>query len=40
LKLNLEIDPAILGGIRVQIAGDVIDGTLVNRLNEAKLQLA
>jgi F-type H+-transporting ATPase subunit delta len=40
LKLNLEIDPAILGGIRVQIAGDVIDGTLVSRLNEAKLQLA
>ena len=40
LKLNLEIDPAILGGIRVQIAGDVIDGTLVTRLNEAKLQLA
>ena len=40
LKLNLEIDPSILGGIRVQIAGDVIDGTLVSRLNEAKLQLA
>ena len=40
LKLNLEIDPAILGGIRVQIAGDVIDGTLISRLHEAKLQLA
>jgi F-type H+-transporting ATPase subunit delta len=40
LKLNVEIDPAILGGVRVQIAGDVIDGTLSSRLNEAKLQLA
>ena len=40
LKLNIEIDPAILGGIRVQIAGDVIDGTLSSRLKEAKLQLA
>jgi F-type H+-transporting ATPase subunit delta len=40
LKLNIEIDPAILGGIRVQVAGDVIDGTLSSRLKEAKLQLA
>ena len=40
LKLNIEIDTAILGGVRVQIAGDVIDGTLSSRLNEAKLQLA
>lgn len=40
LKLNIEINPAILGGVRVQIAGDVIDGTLSSRLNEAKLQLA
>ena len=40
LKLNIEIDPAILGGVRVQIAGDVIDGSLSSRLNEAKLQLA
>ncbi len=40
LKLNIEIDPAILGGVRIQIAGDVIDGTLSSRLKEAKLQLA
>lgn len=40
LKLNVEIDSSILGGVRIQIAGDVIDGSLSNRLNAAKLQLA
>lgn len=40
LKLNVEIDESILGGVRIQIAGDVIDGSLSNRLNAAKLQLA
>jgi F-type H+-transporting ATPase subunit delta len=40
LKLNVQIDPSVLGGVRVQIAGDVIDGTLSSRLKEAKLQLA
>ena len=40
LKVNVQIDPAILGGVHVQIAGDVIDGTLSSRLKQAKLQLA
>lgn len=40
LKLNLEIDPAILGGIKVSVAGQVIDGSLISRLNSAKMQLA
>jgi len=40
LKLNIEVDPSILGGVRVQVAGEIIDGSLSSRLNEAKLQLA
>jgi F-type H+-transporting ATPase subunit delta len=40
LKLNVEIDESMLGGVRIQVAGDVIDGSLSNRLNAAKLQLA
>lgn len=40
LRLNIEIDPAILGGIKVQIAGEVIDGSVANRLKQAKLMLA
>lgn len=40
LKLNVEVDPSIIGGIKVQIAGEIIDGSLSSRLQNAKLQLA
>jgi F-type H+-transporting ATPase subunit delta len=35
VRINLEIDPKILGGISIRYADDVIDGTVVNRLAEA-----
>jgi F-type H+-transporting ATPase subunit delta len=40
LRINHVIDPSIVGGIRVQIGDDVIDGTVATRLNELRLQLA
>ena len=40
LNLNVEIDPSILGGVKVQVSGEIIDGSVVARLNQAKLQLA
>ncbi|BDS48799.1 F0F1 ATP synthase subunit delta [Rhodoluna sp. KAS3] len=40
LKLNVEIDPTILGGLKVQVAGEILDGSLSSRLTAAKLQLA
>ena len=40
IRINVEQDPAILGGLKVQVAGQVIDGSLSSRLNQAKLQLA
>lgn len=40
LKLNVEIDPSIIGGVKVQIDGEIIDGSLSSRLQNAKLQLA
>ena len=40
LKLNQVIDPSIIGGIRVQIGDDVIDGSVSTRLNDLRLQLA
>jgi F-type H+-transporting ATPase subunit delta len=35
VRINLEIDPKVLGGISVRYSDDVIDGTIANRLAEA-----
>ncbi|MEN9967684.1 MAG: hypothetical protein RL036_917 [Actinomycetota bacterium] len=40
LKLNVEIDESILGGMKVQVGGEILDGSLSARLLQAKLQLA
>jgi F-type H+-transporting ATPase subunit delta len=40
LRINHVIDPSIVGGIRVQIGDEVIDGTVASRLNDLRLQLA
>jgi F-type H+-transporting ATPase subunit delta len=39
ISLNVEIDPSILGGMVVQIAGEIIDGSVSARLQNLKLQL-
>ena len=40
LQLNQVVDPSIIGGIRVQIGDDVIDGSVSTRINDLRLQLA
>ena len=40
VKLNIVVDPAVLGGMRIQIGDDVIDGSVASRLNELRLKLA
>jgi F-type H+-transporting ATPase subunit delta len=40
ISVNQVVDPAVLGGVRVQVGGDVIDGTVVSRLADLRLQLA
>ncbi|MFM7014474.1 MAG: F0F1 ATP synthase subunit delta [Actinomycetota bacterium] len=40
IKLNIEVDPGILGGLKIQIAGEVIDGSVANRLKQARMMLA
>jgi F-type H+-transporting ATPase subunit delta len=40
LKINQIVDPSLLGGVRVQIGDDVIDGSIASRIHELRLQLA
>jgi F-type H+-transporting ATPase subunit delta len=35
VRLNVELDPALIGGMTVRIGDDIIDGSLANRLAEA-----
>jgi len=40
IRLNTDVDPAVVGGLRVQLAGEVIDGTVLARLDDARRRLA
>jgi F-type H+-transporting ATPase subunit delta len=40
VRLNVEVVPDIVGGIRVRIGDEVIDGTVASRLAEARRRLA
>lgn len=40
ISINQVVDPTVVGGVRVQIGGDVIDGTVSTRLSELRRQLA
>ena len=40
LTINEVVDPEIVGGVRVQIGDDVIDGSIATRLKDLRIQLA
>jgi F-type H+-transporting ATPase subunit delta len=40
VRLNVDVDPAVLGGLRVEIGGELVDGTVSARLEEARRRLA
>lgn len=40
IHLNMLVDPEVLGGIKVEIGDDVIDGTIASRLDDARRMLA
>jgi len=39
VQINVAVDPDVLGGIRVQIGSEVVDGTVLARLDEARRRL-
>jgi F-type H+-transporting ATPase subunit delta len=40
LKVNLTVDPELIGGIRVQVGDEVLDASVVTRLGQLHRQLA
>ena len=40
VHLNVVVDPEVIGGMRVEIGDEVIDGTVSSRLDEARRRLA
>lgn len=40
VQLNLDVDPAVLGGLSVRVGDEVISGTIAERLDQAAQRLA
>lgn len=40
VHLNIVVDPDVIGGLRVEIGDDVIDGTIASRLDAARRKIA
>jgi F-type H+-transporting ATPase subunit delta len=40
LKMNVNVDPALIGGIRIQVGDEVVDASVASRLGELHRQLA
>ncbi|MFE1953570.1 MULTISPECIES: F0F1 ATP synthase subunit delta [Streptomyces] len=40
MHLNLDVDPEVLGGIKVQVGDEVINGSIADRIEEASRRMA
>jgi F-type H+-transporting ATPase subunit delta len=40
VQLNVTVDPAVVGGMRIQVGADVVDSTVLSRLADARRRLA
>ena len=39
MHLNIDVDPEVLGGIRVQVGDEIIDGAVADRLEDARRRI-
>lgn len=40
IRINVDVDPHLVGGLRISVGDDVIDGSISSRLDEARRRLA
>lgn len=40
VKINVSVEPSVLGGLRVQVGSEVLDATVLSRLEEARRRFA
>lgn len=40
IQVNVSVDPKVIGGLRVQVGPDVVDATVLSRLDDARRRLA
>jgi len=39
IQVNVDVDPQVLGGLRIEIAGQILDGTVLGRMDTARRAL-
>jgi F-type H+-transporting ATPase subunit delta len=40
IQIHADVDPAVTGGLRVQVGGETVDGTIASRVDDARRRLA
>jgi F-type H+-transporting ATPase subunit delta len=40
IRLNVDLDPEVVGGLRVQVGGELVDGTVATHLDDVRRRLA
>src|SRR5690625_2254729 len=40
VQVNITVDPAVMGGLRIHVGNELVDGTTLSRLEEARRRLA
>ncbi len=40
MQVNVAVDPALVGGLRIQVGDELVDATVLSRLDEARRRLA